>query len=165
MVTHDSSLAKRVARTVIIADGEVVNEYIARALPTLTPSLMLEVSRKSQKRVFAPGEIIINKNSPDELFYIVTDGMAEVSLRRPNGTDVIVDRMGPGQYFGEISLFTNKRTIATVRAIAEAPLQTLTLNRDLFQKLLDESIEFKNAMQSIVTARLEQNRSISEGKD
>jgi ABC-type lipoprotein export system ATPase subunit len=164
MVTHDGGLARRVARTVIIADGEVVNEYVAKALPTLSPALMLEVSRKAKEAHFAAGETILNKDTPVELFYIVTEGMAEVTLRRPSGTDVVVDRMGPGQYFGEISLFTSKRTIATVRAIPETPLQVLTLDRLMFQKLLEDSPDFKGVMQSVVASRLEQNRSITEGK-
>jgi ABC-type lipoprotein export system ATPase subunit len=164
MVTHDSGLARRVARTVLIADGEVVNEYVARALPTLSPALMLEVSRKAKTVHFAAGETILHKDTPAELFYIVTDGLAEVTLRRPNGTDVVVDRMGAGQYFGEISLFTSKRTIASVRAIPEAPVKALTLDRPMFQRLLDESPDFQSAMESVVTARLAQNRTITEGQ-
>ncbi|RPI84459.1 MAG: ATP-binding cassette domain-containing protein [Chloroflexi bacterium] len=164
MVTHDSSLARRVARTVLIADGEVVNEYVARALPALSPSLMLDVSRKAKPLNFASGETIIHKDMPANLFHIVTQGTAEVTLRRPNGSDVVVDRMGPGQYFGEISLYTSKRTTASVRAIQEAPVQTLTLDRTMFQKLLDESPDFHAAMESIVSSRLAENRSIMEGK-
>jgi putative ABC transport system ATP-binding protein len=33
MVTHDGTLAKRVSRTVLIADGEIVNEYVAGPCP------------------------------------------------------------------------------------------------------------------------------------
>ena len=164
MVTHDSSLARRVARTVLIADGEVVNEYVARALPALSPALMLEVGRRARKVRFAPGETIICKDMPADLFYIVTDGKAEVTLRRTNGTDVVVERMGPGQYFGEISLFTSRRTTAAVGAIPESPLQALAVDRPMFQHLLDKSPEFHAAMQSVVTTRLEQNRSITEGQ-
>jgi ABC-type lipoprotein export system ATPase subunit len=164
MVTHDSSLARRVARTVLIADGEVVNEYVARALPTLSPALMLEVGRKASKVRFSAGETIICKEMPADLFYIVTDGMAQVTLRRPNGTNVVVDRMGPGQYFGEISLFTSKRTVASVGAVPDAPLQALAVDKPMFQRLLQESPEFHAAMQSVVTTRLEQNRLITEGQ-
>ncbi len=163
MVTHDSGLARRVARTVIIADGEVVNEYVARALPALSPALMLEAGRRAKVVRFAPGETIIHKDTPSEQFYIVTQGRAEVTLRRPDGTDVVVDRMTPGQYFGEISLFTSLRTQATVRADREAPLETLVLERATFHKLLDESPDFTDAMQNVVSSRLEQNRLVMEG--
>jgi ABC-type lipoprotein export system ATPase subunit len=163
MVTHDGGLARRVNRTVVIADGEVVNEYVVRALPSLSPSLMLEVSHKAQKTQFAAGETIIQQGAPGELFYIVTEGRAEVLLKRPNGTDIVVDIMKPGQYFGEISLLNSKRTSARVRAMPEAPLEALTLDRQTFQHLLDESPAFNDAMKSVVSARLENIRALREG--
>ncbi len=164
MVTHDSSLARRVARTVLIADGEVVNEYVARALPALSPSLMLEVSRKASLVQFAPGETIIHKDMPGKGFYIVTEGIAQVTLRRPDGTDVVVEQIGPGQYFGEISLFTSKRTTAMVSATPDIAVQALAIDPALFQRLLDESGDFHAAMQAVVASRSESNRLITEGK-
>ena len=92
MVTHDSSLAQRVARTVLIADGEVVNIF-ARALPSLSPSLLLEISRKVREVNFAAGETIIRQDTLGDYFYIVAQGTAEVILKRPNGTDVVVDHV------------------------------------------------------------------------
>jgi ABC-type lipoprotein export system ATPase subunit len=164
MVTHDVGLARRVARTVIIADGEVVNEYVATALPSLSPGLMLEVSQKAHETKFAGGETILLPDTVNETFYIVTEGEAEVLLKGPDGTDVIVDHIGPGEYFGEISLFTNKRTVAGVRVIPENSLRALAVEKSLFQKLREESPDFNQAMQQVISARLEHNRSASEGK-
>ena len=164
MVTHDGGLAQRVRRTVIIADGEVVNEYVAKALPTLSPALMLDVGHRAQKVQFAAGETIIRQGADGEKFYIVTQGMAEVTLKRPTGTDVVADRMGPGQYFGEISLFNSTRTSATVRAVPEAALQALALDRPAFQSLLAESPAFHTAMQSTVASRLARNVSLTGGQ-
>lgn len=163
MVTHDGGLARRVNRTVVIVDGEVVNEYVVKALPSLSPTLMLEVSHKAQTAQFAPGETIIQQDAPGELFYIVTKGRAEVMLKRPNGSDIVADIMKPGQYFGEISLLNSKRTSASVRAMPEAPLETLTLDRQTFQRLLDESPAFNDAMKSVVAARQENIRALREG--
>jgi len=49
IVTHDSSLAKRAHRTALIADGEIVNEYVARAMPTLTQDQMLWATRMQKQ--------------------------------------------------------------------------------------------------------------------
>jgi ABC-type lipoprotein export system ATPase subunit len=163
MVTHDSSLARRVTRTVIIADGEVVNEFVVQAMPFLTPQLMLEASRKAQLMTFQPGATIIQQDMPGENFYIITQGAAEVALKRQGGTDVIATRMLPGQYFGEISLFHQSRTVATVRAVPEAPLEVLAFSRETFEGLMDESESFRQAMQSVVQARLAHNKAVSEG--
>ena len=158
MVTHDSSLARRVNRTVIIADGEVVNEYVARALNSLTPQQMLEASRKAQPVTYAPGTTIIQQDTPGDRFYIITKGTAEVALKREGGTDVIAARMTAGQYFGEISLFRGSRTVASVRAIQEAPVEVLALDRETFMGLAAESQPFRDSLTGVVQARLENNQ-------
>ncbi len=158
MVTHDSSLARRVSRTVIIADGEVVNEYVARALPSLTPQQMLDASRKSQALSFAPGEMIIQQGTPGEHFYIITRGVAEVALKREGSTDVVAARMTPGQYFGEISLFQNRRTVASVHASEEGPVELLAVDRDTFNEMLEASTAFRATVENTVNARLEHNQ-------
>ncbi len=165
MVTHDSSLARRVNRTVIIADGEVVNEYLAQALPSLTPQQMLEASRKAQALTYPAGATIIQENTPGDCFYIITRGTAEVALRREDASDVIAARMMPGQYFGEISLFRGSRTVATVRAIPEAPVEVLALDRETFQSLLADSPAFHDTMKNVVEARLEHNLRTINGEN
>jgi ABC-type lipoprotein export system ATPase subunit len=163
MVTHDSGLARRVSRTVIIADGEVVNEYVARALPSLSPQLMLAASHNVQPVTFQAGATIINAGEPGDKFYILSQGMAEVVLKRPGGPDVIAEQIQPGQFFGEISLFNRSRTVAAVRAIPQAPVEVLALDGGTFQSLLDESPDFHNAMQSVVKTRLARAQSAAEG--
>jgi ABC-type lipoprotein export system ATPase subunit len=158
MVTHDSSLARRVTKTVIIADGEVVNEYLAHALPSLTPQQMLEASRKAQAIVYPAGATIIQQNAPGDRFFIITKGTAEVALKSEDGSDVIATHMTPGQYFGEISLFRGTHTVASVRAIPEAPVEVLALDRETFQSLLADSETFHDAIENVVQARLEHNQ-------
>jgi ABC-type lipoprotein export system ATPase subunit len=161
MVTHDSSLACRVSRTVLIVDGEVVNEYVARALPSLAPSQLLEASRRVQPQTFQPGATIIAEGELGDCFYIITRNQAEVLLKRPGGGDVAVERLGPGQFFGEVSLVSRSRTIATVRA-AEAPVEVLALDGQTFQALLAESPDFLQTMEDVTQSRLAVRRTVVE---
>jgi len=160
MVTHDSSLAQRVSRTVIIADGEIINEFIARALSSLSPQQMLEASQAATPVTYAPGATIIQQDTHGDRFYIITRGSAVVALKHPDGADVIAAHMGPGQYFGEISLFQNTRTVATVRAASDVPVEMLALDRETFSRLLNESPIFRETMSSIVQARLANNAQV-----
>ncbi|MBE0699901.1 MAG: cyclic nucleotide-binding domain-containing protein [Anaerolineaceae bacterium] len=162
MVTHDSSLARRVSRTVIIADGEVVNEYIAQALPALSPQVMLEISRRAQCLRYPAGATVIREGERGEKFYIVTQGTAEVKLKRPGGSDVVAARMGPGQVFGEISLYNNSRTVASVQAQADLPLEVLAVGYEDFQNFLASSPDFDGLIQAIVQNRIAHNQAVIE---
>jgi ABC-type lipoprotein export system ATPase subunit len=157
MVTHDSSLARRVSRTLLIADGEIVNEYVARAMPLLSHQQMLKATHMLEPMHFEPGATILREGSPADRFYIVTKGRAEVALQRPGGGDVVVFRPGVGEYFGEVELLRGGGNIATVRSAPETPVDIIALDRNEFIELLSESEETRSALESIVERRLTEN--------
>lgn len=163
MVTHDSALAKRVSRTLLLADGEVVNEWVMRALPTLSHDEMLKATKSLKPLKFKPGAAIISQDQPGDRLYIITRGAVEVALKRPGGSDVVVTRMGVGQYFGEIELMRGTAAIATVRA-AETPVEVVALERETFNELLSESQATRDAIQSVVEQRLDENISARRRK-
>jgi ABC-type lipoprotein export system ATPase subunit len=157
MVTHDSSLARRVRRTYLIHDGEIVNEYLARALPMLTAPQMLKATKQLEVLHFEPGATILQEGSQADNFYIVTQGRAEVALKRPGGADVVVFRPGPGEYFGEVELLRGSQNIASVRAVADAPVELVALDRAEFEALLSESDETRDALKQIASSRAAEN--------
>ena len=157
MVTHDSSLAQRVNRTMLIVDGEIVNEFIARALPLLTQDQMLEATQKAVPMMFEPGATILREGTPGDKFYIVTKGRAEVALKRPGGSDVVVMRPGVGEYFGEVEVLRGGTNIASVRAVADSPVELVALDRETFMELLAESDVTRDAFGMIVEKRLAEN--------
>src|SRR5436190_3317632 len=52
IVTHDSGLAKRTHRTALITDGEIVNEYVAKAMSTLSREQLLEATRTAKTQQY-----------------------------------------------------------------------------------------------------------------
>jgi ABC-type lipoprotein export system ATPase subunit len=164
MVTHDSSLAQRVSRTLLIVDGEIVNEFVARALPQLSHQQLLDATHKLQPMEFVPGETILKEGEPGDRFYIVTKGRAEVALKRPGGSDVVVMRPGPGEYFGEVELMRGGRNIATIRAMAEAPVELVTLDRESFKVLMSESDATRDTLAHIADRRAAENVEVRRGR-
>jgi len=164
MVTHDSSLAQRVSRTFLIVDGEIANEFVARALPMLTSDQLLKATHKLQPMEFAPGATILQEGAPGDRFYIVTKGRAEVALKRPGGQDVVVMRPGPGEYFGEVELMRGGKNIATIRAVQDAPVDVVTLDRQTFSELLAESESTRDALSMIADRRAAENVATRQGK-
>ncbi len=83
---------------------------------------------------FKPGQVIIREGELGDLFYVITEGHAEVFIRDANGSDVILHEAGPGDFFGELSMLTNEPRSARVRAVDT--LTTLALERDDFFNFL-----------------------------
>ncbi|MEE9198959.1 MAG: ATP-binding cassette domain-containing protein [Dehalococcoidia bacterium] len=138
MVTHDGDLAKRVRRTLIISDGEIIEEYLARTFPSLTQQQLVWATSKLQPRKYPAGSVIIQKGETAEKLYIVTKGHVEVVLS-PEGQELTVSRIERGQYFGEIGLMRSGASMATVRAAAGSDVEVASLDRKSFTRLMAES--------------------------
>ena len=157
IVTHDSGLAKRAGRTALIADGEIVNEYVLKAMPTLSHPQLLEVTRKAKKKQFNPGTMIIQEGTSGDDFFIVSKGIVEIVLPRPNHSDVVAAQLGPGQYFGEIQLLQGTKRSASARAYERGLVEVLSVDFDTMRELLNSSVATREAMQALAEQRKKQN--------
>jgi energy-coupling factor transporter ATP-binding protein EcfA2 len=165
MVTHDVDLADRVTRTVIISDGEIIEEYLADVFPALSDQQLVWATRSLDHLTFPPGATIIQEGAPPENFYIVTKGEVEVHVRAPNGQEFVVARMGPGQYVGEIELLRGGDSIATVRACIEEGAEVAALDPEEFATLIAQSEAAEAAIGEVADERLAESRAFREGDD
>ncbi len=156
MVTHDKDLTKRVQRTVIIADGEIIEEYLAKTFPSLTQQQLIWATSKLQPQKYPPRAVIIQKGEPPEKFYIVTKGHAEVILQIPDGQEFTVSRIGSGEYFGEVGLIRGGVSMTTVRAAVESGVEVASLDRENFMKLIAESKATKTEIDRVAQERLKE---------
>ncbi|RPJ28555.1 MAG: ATP-binding cassette domain-containing protein [Chloroflexi bacterium] len=164
IVTHDSGLAKRTHRTALIADGEIVNEYVAKALPTLTPAQLLAATHKVNSRQYEAGAMILTEGRDNNKFYIVSKGTVEVILPRPNQSDVVILQLGPGKYFGEIAFFHNSKSNASVRASESSPVEVLAIHYDQLNELLKESEVTREALSQAAERHQQENSEWREEK-
>jgi ABC-type lipoprotein export system ATPase subunit len=139
IVTHDSGLAKQTHRTALIADGEIVNEYVSKAMPTLTQEQVWQATHGAKRLAFEPGAMILTEGTNAESFYIVAKGTVEVVLPRENQSDVIALQLGSGKYFGEIEFFHEKKHQASIRASERGPVEVLCISYDQLNELLGQS--------------------------
>lgn len=160
MVTHDPSLTERTTRNIIISDGQLIDDAVALALPLLNHRQMLEVTQKVERRVYQANQPILRRDDHVDQLFIIARGDVEIVLQGKNREDVVVARMNPGEFFGEVELLRGGKSIASVRAAPEGPVELLALNRDDFQKLIVESPLTAEALGRIVQNRLQENKSV-----
>ncbi|MGB8213710.1 MAG: ATP-binding cassette domain-containing protein [Anaerolineales bacterium] len=160
MVTHDPSLTERTSRTIIISDGELIDETVAQCLALLDHHQMLEATRQLEYFTYQPGSAVLQADQHVDYFFMIKSGAVEVVLQRGShkGEGISIARIGPGQFFGEIELVRGGQSIASIRAAPEEPVELVALHRAAFQKLVNESPLTEDALSKIVQARLAENR-------
>jgi len=157
MVTHDPSLTERTSRTIVISDGELIDETVAHCLPLLGHRQMLEATHMVEHITYRASTPILQQGEHVDYFFMVTSGAVEVVLcnRRKEFT---VARLGPGQFFGEVELMRGGQSIASVRAASEGPAELAALPREGFNRLVENSSITGEALGKIVQLRLAENR-------
>jgi ABC-type lipoprotein export system ATPase subunit len=157
IVTHDPSITQRTDQTIILSDGEIIDETIARALPFLSHPQMLSASKHAEKRKIAPGAAILRQGEPVEHFFMIASGEVEIVVTNEQGREMKLARLGRGQFFGEVELTQGGHSIAHVQA-SEHGAKLALLPRAKFYELIDGSPLSRNAIREVAETRLAENR-------
>lgn len=78
------------------------------------------------------GRVLTNEGRPGREFFAIAEGMAKVTLRRKQ-----LATLGPGSFFGEMSLLDHQPRAATVKA--ETPMTLYVMDPRRFATLLEEA--------------------------
>jgi putative ABC transport system ATP-binding protein len=155
MVTHDSSLAKRTSRSMILSDGELVNEWVGRAFPQLSHTRMLWLTHHLQELSLAPGTPLFKGVGGPASFYLVTGGQVEVVLNHGRRRDAATPRLRPGDAISRLDLQVAGNDVAALEAAGPDPLQVLVLEETDFDRWMQDAPGDREGMQLIARQRLD----------
>ena len=93
---------------------------------------LTEVARIADELDFSAGKELIRENEPGRQFFILLEGEAVVRRRGRK-----VNTLGPGDFFGEIALLSERPTTATV--VTTEPALVLIITRASFDRLIRTS--------------------------
>ncbi len=95
---------------------------------------LADIERIVKKKKFGKNEIILYQFDPGDSLYIVSKGKVKVVLYSKDGKEVLLSNLGPGEFFGEMSLLDGLPRSASVVAIEDS--EAIILNRRDFLELI-----------------------------
>ena len=93
------------------------------------------VSSLTFQKKFGPGELIVEEGRTGNGLYAIISGNVEAVKALGTGQERTVNRLGPGEVFGEMALLGEWPRTATVRAIDE--VECLGIDRWVFLTQLE----------------------------
>jgi CRP-like cAMP-binding protein len=82
-----------------------------------------EALRSSMVRVaLARGEVLFDEGEPGDRLYVIVDGKIKLGATSNDGRETLLAILGPGEMFGELSLFDPGPRTATATALTDAHL-------------------------------------------
>jgi CRP-like cAMP-binding protein len=122
------------------------------ALPRVTLS---ELSKVSDFKTFSKREVVVNKGAEPQHLLFLLDGRLQGVDFTVDGKEVGVFFTQPGEFFGEMSLFTGAPRSATI--IAASHSVVLEINKLTVASLFDYNPSFSKKIADIIDARVAEN--------
>jgi CRP/FNR family transcriptional regulator, cyclic AMP receptor protein len=106
-------------------------------------------------RPYARDEVIYLRGDPGTAFYVIATGKVKIALTSPDGKELILRRLGPGGFHGELALLDDEPRSAD--AIATEPSVLLVLQRDAFRQFLADHAAVATKLLGTVSQYLRRN--------
>lgn len=117
---------------------------------SLSKRELSQIGRAAEEVTVGPGRTLCEQGETGREFFLILDGQATV---RRNGRKVAA--LGPGQYFGELSLLDRGPRSATV--ISDTDMDLLVLAQREFNGVLDEIPGLAHKLLGVMAARVRQS--------
>ncbi len=100
----------------------------------IADELLREIAALSVTRNYAVGETIFQRDEPGDYLFGVIAGSIRVAIHSPDGRELALNTMGPGDIIGEIAVLDGGVRTATGRATE--PTQVFVVPREPFAQLM-----------------------------
>jgi CRP-like cAMP-binding protein len=120
-----------------MADRDVLAHLAGAPLFAGVPKAPLsDLAGRFVSEDFSRGSVLFHQGDDGEVLYLVQTGAVKISCLSPDGREVVLAVMGPGEVFGELSLFD--AGVRTADATALEDTAVLALSHALFRPFLAE---------------------------
>jgi CRP-like cAMP-binding protein len=126
-----------------------------RQIPFLTvlpESELAELAARMRPRRYHAGVAIFHRDDAGAALYIIRSGHVKLVLASPEGREITVRVLGPGDFFGEMALLDDGPRSAS--ALALEPVEALILDRATFAAMLARHPAVASALLAILGAHL-----------
>lgn len=116
------------------------NKAFLRRVPLFSSLADLQLdtlSSGSTRRSFPRNRTIVSEGEPSQSLYLMLAGRAKVQRSDAEGKEVILAMIGPGEFFGEMSLIDDAPRSASVITIE--PCDFIAIQKDSFKGMLAQS--------------------------
>ncbi|MBI2895511.1 MAG: cyclic nucleotide-binding domain-containing protein [Deltaproteobacteria bacterium] len=107
-----------------------------------------ELTTRMRTLRFAAGDVVAREGDPPGSLFVVIDGSVMVKV----GDDEVINRLGEGDVFGEMSLLLDGPRRASI--VADSSLEIFELDRELLNDVIDRYPAVADVLARLVKSRL-----------
>lgn len=110
------------------------------------------VASVARPRRYAKDDVVFYADERGDVFCLIREGQVKVTMISPEGKEIILSLLGPGDFFGEMALLDDEPRSATI--VATEPLELMTIFRSDFLRLMEENFDITRKVLAEISRRL-----------
>ncbi len=118
----------------------------------LSEEALAEVAVKASTRKLEKDEVLMRKGERGDSLFLIHDGWVKIVTEDSKGDELIINKCGPGETIGEMSLLDGSPRSATVIALTAS--EVFELKQDVFEEILDQRTDVALAIIRSYSERL-----------
>ncbi len=122
---------------------------------------LLEIVPYIHERTFSPGQMIVSEGEPCQAVYFVARGVVRIHRLSLEGREQVLAYLGPGESFDLVPVLDGRPNLATVDALTEATLYTISCQR--FHQVMRDRHEVALVVLEHLAARVRHLSDMVEG--
>jgi small-conductance mechanosensitive channel/CRP-like cAMP-binding protein len=109
---------------------------------------------------FVAGDTMLEQGEISDWLFILVSGQAEMLVSQPGHDPVLLGKLAPGDFFGEMGLLTGERSAYIVRAVDA--VECYRVGRETFQSVFLSRESLVNALSEALQSRLKEQQRLLE---
>ncbi len=110
------------------------------------------IATVAKPRHYAKDDVVFYADESGDIFCLIREGKVKVTMISPEGKEIILSLLGPGDFFGEMALLDDEPRSATV--VATEALELVTIWRGDFLQILAEDFSISRKVLAELSRRL-----------
>jgi CRP/FNR family transcriptional regulator, cyclic AMP receptor protein len=110
------------------------------------------IAAVAKSRRYGKDDVVFHADESGDVFCLIREGQVKVTMISPEGKEIILSILGPGDFFGEMALLDDEPRSATV--VATEPLDLVTIWRTDFLQILAENFDITRKVLAEISRRL-----------
>ena len=113
---------------------------------------LASIAAVAKPRRYAKDDVFFHADESGDIFCLIKEGQVKITMISPEGKEIILSMLGPGEFFGEMALLDDEPRSATV--VAMEPLELVTIWRADFLQILAENFSITKKLLVTLSRRL-----------
>lgn len=110
------------------------------------------IAAVAKPRRYAKDDVVFYADESGDVFCLIREGQVKVTMISPEGKEIILSLLGPGDFFGEMSLLDDNPRSATI--VATENLELMTIWRNDFLQIMAQNFDITKKVLAEISRRL-----------